>query len=60
VIKKISYLNIGEEENPFLGYRAVRIYPEFTDLFTQQLRAILRAAAWGKCAVDDPYGAYAG
>lgn len=45
--KKISYLNIGEEENPFLGYRAVRIYPEFTALFSTQLRAILRAAAWG-------------
>ncbi|WP_413733985.1 phosphoenolpyruvate--protein phosphotransferase [Sodalis sp. RH21] len=45
--KKISYLNIPPEENPFLGYRAVRIYPEFTDLFMAQLRAILRAAAFG-------------
>lgn len=52
--KKISYLNIGEEENPFLGYRAVRIYPEFTDLFTQQLRAILRAAAWGNARLMIP------
>ncbi|WMY73316.1 phosphoenolpyruvate--protein phosphotransferase [Buttiauxella selenatireducens] len=52
--KKISYLNIGEEENPFLGYRAVRIYPEFTDLFTHQLRAILRAAAWGKARLMIP------
>ncbi len=45
--KKISYLNIPQEENPFLGYRAVRIYPEFTELFTLQLRAILRAATTG-------------
>lgn len=45
--KKISYLNIPQEENPFLGYRAVRIYPEFTELFTIQLRAILRAATVG-------------
>ncbi|MCZ5970759.1 phosphoenolpyruvate--protein phosphotransferase, partial [Escherichia coli] len=28
--KSIPYLNIPQEENPFLGYRAVRIYPEFT------------------------------
>jgi fructose-specific PTS system IIA-like component len=52
--KKISYLNIGEEENPFLGYRAVRIYPEFTGLFTVQLRAILRAAAWGHARLMIP------
>ncbi len=45
--KSIPYLNIPQEENPFLGYRAVRIYPEFAGLFRTQLRAILRAASFG-------------
>lgn len=45
--KRISYLNIPQEENPYLGYRAVRIYPEFANLLRVQLRAILRAATYG-------------
>lgn len=52
--KQIRYLNIPQEENPFLGYRAVRIYPEFTALFHTQLRAILRAAAYGQARLMIP------
>ncbi|MFP1462623.1 putative PEP-binding protein [Escherichia coli] len=44
--KSIPYLNIPQEENPFLGYRAVRIYPEFAGRSAPQLRAILRAASF--------------
>ncbi|CBG89544.1 phosphoenolpyruvate--protein phosphotransferase [Citrobacter rodentium] len=52
--KNIPYLNIPQEENPFLGYRAVRIYPEFSQLFRSQLRAILRAAAFGNAQLMIP------
>lgn len=52
--KSIRYLNIPQEENPFLGYRAVRIYPEFAGLFRTQLRAILRAAAQGNAKLMIP------
>lgn len=52
--KQIPYLNIPQEENPFLGYRAVRIYPEFADLFRTQLRAILRAGASGNALLMIP------
>ena len=52
--KNIPYLNIPQEENPFLGYRAVRIYPEFAGLFRSQLRAILRAAAFGNARLMIP------
>ncbi|HEM8558416.1 TPA: phosphoenolpyruvate--protein phosphotransferase [Citrobacter koseri] len=52
--KNIRYLNIPQEENPFLGYRAVRIYPEFAGLFRTQLRAILRAATFGQAQLMIP------
>ncbi len=52
--KQIPYLNIPQEENPFLGYRAVRIYPEFAHLFRTQLRAILRAGASGNALLMIP------
>lgn len=52
--KNIPYLNIPQEENPFLGYRAVRIYPEFAGLFCTQLRAILRAATFGNAQLMIP------
>ena len=52
--KSIPYLNIPQEENPFLGYRAVRIYPEFAGLFRTQLRAILRAACFGNAQLMIP------
>ncbi|SNY78524.1 phosphoenolpyruvate--protein phosphotransferase [Enterobacter sp. CC120223-11] len=52
--KQLNYLNIPQEENPFLGYRAVRIYPEFAGLFRTQLRAILRAGAQGNAQLMIP------
>ncbi|MGU3416437.1 phosphoenolpyruvate--protein phosphotransferase [Enterobacteriaceae bacterium C34A] len=52
--KPVDYLNIPAENNPFLGYRAVRIYEEYASLFTTQLRAILRASAHGKLKIMIP------
>ena len=46
-VKKVPYLNLPREENPFLGYRGVRIYNEHRELLQSQLRAILRASAVG-------------
>ena len=45
--KNLSYLAIPEEENPFLGYRAIRLCLDRQDIFKVQLRAILRASAFG-------------
>lgn len=52
--KPVEYLNIPAENNPFLGYRAVRIYEEYSSLFTTQLRAILRASAHGNLKIMIP------
>lgn len=52
--KPVGYLNIPAENNPFLGYRAVRIYQEFLPLFQTQLRAILRASAHGPLKIMIP------
>ena len=52
--KKLKYLNLPKEENPFLGYRAIRICLEDIDLFKTQLRAILRASAFGNLAIMLP------
>ena len=52
--KKIGYFDLDEEENPALGYRAIRICLDRTDIFKTQLRAILRAAAYGKIGVMYP------
>lgn len=52
--KPVNYLNIPAENNPFLGYRAVRIYQEYLTLFRTQLRAILRASAHGKVKIMIP------
>ena len=52
--KPVDYLNIPAENNPFLGYRAVRIYEEYSVLFATQLRAILRASAHGKLKIMIP------
>ncbi|WP_273902651.1 phosphoenolpyruvate--protein phosphotransferase [Enterobacter hormaechei] len=52
--KPVEYLKIPAENNPFLGYRAVRIYEEYAVLFTTQLRAILRASAHGSLKIMIP------
>lgn len=52
--KPVDYLNIPAETNPFLGYRAVRIYEEYATLFTTQLRAILAASAHGSLKIMIP------
>ncbi len=52
--KPVDYFNIPTENNPFLGYRAVRIYPEFLEIFKTQLRAILRASAHGNLKIMIP------
>lgn len=46
--KAIPYLKFSLEKNPFLGYRGVRIYREHFELFETQLRAAVRASAFGK------------
>ncbi len=52
--KELDYLDIPKEENPFLGYRAIRICLQETDLFKTQLRALLRASAFGKLGIMFP------
>ncbi|MGV8776889.1 putative PEP-binding protein, partial [Pseudomonas aeruginosa] len=52
--KPVDYLNIPAEANPFLGYRAVRIYEEYASLVTTQLRSILRASAHGSLKIMIP------
>ncbi len=52
--KKIAYLGLPEEENPFLGFRAIRLCLERRDIFRTQLRAILRASAYGKLKIMFP------
>jgi len=52
--KGVSYLHLPREENPFLGYRAVRLYREFKPMIDSQLRAILRASAFGNAKIMIP------
>ncbi|WP_407646430.1 phosphoenolpyruvate--protein phosphotransferase [Fusibacter ferrireducens] len=52
--KKIPYLNIPEEMNPFLGYRAIRYCLVETDLFKVQLRALMRASVFGNLKIMFP------
>lgn len=52
--KPLDYLAIDKEENPFLGWRAIRICLERTDIFLTQIRAILRASVYGKVAIMIP------
>jgi phosphotransferase system enzyme I (PtsI) len=52
--KKLSYLPLPEEMNPFLGYRAIRLCLDRTDIFRTQLRALLRASVYGKLKVMFP------
>ncbi len=52
--KAVDYLNIGKEENPFLGHRAIRYCLDNTELFKTQLKAILRAAQFGNIKIMLP------
>lgn len=52
--KPAEYLNMDEEENPFLGIRGVRIYDLFPDLIDGQIRAALRASAFGDISLMIP------
>lgn len=52
--KKLSYLNVGEEMNPFLGYRAIRLCLDRVDIFKVQLRALLRASVYGNLKIMFP------
>ena len=52
--KRIPYFGLPEEENPALGFRAIRICLAREDLFKTQLRAILRASAYGRLSIMLP------
>lgn len=52
--KELSYLNLPEEMNPFLGYRAIRLCLAQQDIFRPQLRALLRASVYGKFNIMFP------
>lgn len=52
--KEVPYLNMPKEYNPFLGYRAIRYCLKETNFFKIQLRAILRAAKFGKVKIMFP------
>ncbi|AFU19578.1 MULTISPECIES: phosphoenolpyruvate-protein phosphotransferase PtsI [Actinobacillus] len=52
--KELPYLNLPKEMNPFLGWRAVRIGLTRREILDTQLRAVLRASAFGKLAVMFP------
>lgn len=52
--KRAPYFSLPEEENPALGYRAIRICLDRPDVFEPQMRALLRASAYGKLAVMFP------
>lgn len=52
--KKLSYFEMEEEMNPFLGYRAIRLCLDRTDIFKTQLRALFRASVYGKLRIMFP------
>lgn len=52
--KQVDYFDLAREDNPALGYRAIRICMERTDIFKTQLRAIFRASHYGKVAIMYP------
>ena len=52
--KQVDYFKLDKEENPALGYRAIRICLTQLDIFKTQLRALLRASAFGQIAIMFP------
>ncbi|WP_129044633.1 phosphoenolpyruvate--protein phosphotransferase [Companilactobacillus metriopterae] len=52
--KHLPYLPLPEEDNPFLGYRAIRISIDQQDIFRTQLRALIRASAFGELRIMFP------
>lgn len=52
--KAIPYLGLEQEENPFLGFRAIRFCLQRTDIFETQLKALVKASAFGKIKVMVP------
>ena len=52
--KKLDYLQMDEEMNPFLGYRAIRLCLDRKEIFTTQLRALYRASVHGKLRIMFP------
>ncbi|PTF95141.1 phosphoenolpyruvate--protein phosphotransferase [Staphylococcus chromogenes] len=52
--KELPYLNLPKEMNPFLGYRAIRLCLDQTEIFRPQLRALLRASTYGKLNIMFP------
>ena len=52
--KKLDYLDLGHEMNPFLGYRAIRLCLDRVDIFKIQLRALLRASIYGNLKIMFP------
>ncbi|HOT32244.1 MAG TPA: phosphoenolpyruvate--protein phosphotransferase, partial [Petrotogaceae bacterium] len=52
--KNVPYLGLEKEDNPFLGFRAIRICLEKKEMFKKQLRAILRASIFGRARIMFP------
>ncbi len=52
--KQAAYFSLGKEDNPAMGYRAIRICLKQPEIFKTQLRALLRAAAYGNLSVMYP------
>lgn len=52
--KKVDYFNLGKEENPALGYRAIRVCLDRPEIFKTQLRALFRASAYGNLGIMFP------